>query len=157
MEDCVLSFYTRRALAPVAFTCCLTLLAGAAEALTLQRLAAGIDLGGVAAAKSPAMTVPTAAATTAGVFQLTVPASIDLLGPATEVRIGVPTECDVSIEVADETGAPLCLAQVHMRAGWQKVGFSGRDMAGRLLPNGVYYYTVTADGTSRTTRVTISR
>lgn len=152
-----MSVNIRRAVAPAAFTCCLTLLSGAAEALTLQRLAAGIDLGGVAAAKSPAMTVPSAAAATAGVFQLSVPPSIDLLGPTTEVRIGVPSECDVTIEVADESGAPLCLAQAHMRAGWQKLGFSGRDMRGHALPNGVYYYTITADGTSRTARVTINR
>lgn len=147
----------RRTLAPVAFACCFVCLTGAAEAFTLQRIAATIDLSGVAAANRPVGAVPTLAATSAGVFQLTLPPSIELLAPSTEVRIGVPTECDVTIEVADESGAPLCLAQAHMRAGWQKLGFSGRDTQGRSLPNGTYYYTITAEGTSRTARVTINR
>ena len=71
--------------------------------------------------------------------------------------MGIPAECDVTIEVADDAGAPLFLAEVHMPAGWQKLGFSGRDALGRLLPNGIYYYTLTADGTSRTTRVVVKQ
>jgi len=86
-----------------------------------------------------------------------IPQSIDLVGPITELRVGIPAECDVTIEVADDAGAPLFLADVHMLAGWQKLGFSGRDALGNPLPNGVYYYTLTADGTSRTTRVTVKR
>ena len=44
-----------------------------------------------------------------------------------------------------------------MPAGWQKIGFSARDASGKMLPNGTYYYTLTADGTSRTTRVVVNR
>jgi len=158
VEDSILSHNARRALAPVIIAVfAITCLTGASEALTLQRLAASIDLSGVAAAQRPLLTVPPASVSGAGLLQLTVPASIELIAPSTEVRIGIPSECDVTIEVADESGAPLFLAQAHMRAGWQKLGFSGRDEQGHLLSNGVYYYTVTADGTSRTARVTINR
>jgi hypothetical protein len=37
------------------------------------------------------------------------------------------------------------------------VAFSGRDSKGGMLPNGTYYYTVTADGISRTMRVVVNR
>jgi hypothetical protein len=40
----------------------------------------------------------------------------------------------VTIEVADDAGAPLFLAEVHMLQGWQKVAFSGRDSSGAMLP-----------------------
>jgi hypothetical protein len=133
----------------------LTCLTGASEAFTLQRIAASVDFGGVAAATHR----PSAANAGAPgvVASLSVPAAIELLAPITEIRIGIPCECDVTIEVADESGAPLFLAQAHMPAGWQKVGFSGRDVQGNMLANGVYYYTVTADGYSQTSRVTINR
>jgi hypothetical protein len=130
----------------------MTCLSGASEAFTLQRIAATIDLTGVAAAhRIPALDVPGAIA------RLTLPDVIELSAPCTEIQIGVPVECTLTIEIADESGAPLCLAEAHMPAGWQKVGFSGRDASGNPLPNGVYFYTVTADGYSRTTQVRISR
>lgn len=142
-----MSHSVRRALAPVVCFCALTALTGASEAFTLQRIAAAIDLTGVASARR----APSSE------MELTLPEAIQLSAPCTEVPIGVGAECDVTIEIADESGAPLYLAQAHMRAGVQKVGFSGRDERGNPLANGVYFYTVTADGCSRTTRVTINR
>lgn len=125
------------------------------HAFTLQRLAAAVDVSHFAASGS--FTLPPSGLAANVPARLVVPPSIDLLGPTTEFQIGVPAECDVTIEVADDAGAPLFLAEVHMPAGWQKLGFSARDTNGHPLPNGVYYYTITADGTSRTTRVTVSR
>lgn len=128
----------------------------ASHAFALQRLAAAVDISNVAASGT---TSPLPAGTLAVNVpsRLVVPASIDLLGPTTEVRVGIPAECDVTIEVADDAGAPLFLAEVHMPAGWQKLGFSARDALGKPLANGIYYYTLTADGTSRTTRVVVNR
>jgi hypothetical protein len=117
-------------------------------------MAAAVDVSRFAASGIPVAATNLAANVPA---RLMVPASIDLLGPTTELRVGIPSECDVTIEVADDAGAPLFLAEVHMPAGWQKLGFSGRDTQGHPLPNGVYYYTLSADGASRTTRVNVNR
>jgi hypothetical protein len=127
----------------------------ATHAFALQRLAAAIDASHFAAAGSIAL--PSSGFTANVPSRLVVPPSIDLLGPTTELRVGIPAECDVTIEVADDAGAPIFLAEVHMPAGWQKIGFSARDASGKMLPNGTYYYTLTADGTSRTTRVVVNR
>jgi hypothetical protein len=129
-------------------------IAGRSEAFALQRMAAVIDLSRVA---SGVVSLPASQLIASVPQQLVVPASIDLAGPFTEIRVGLPCECDVTIEVADDAGAPLFLAECHMPQGWQKVAFSGRDASGAMLPNGTYYYTVTADGISRTMRVVVKR
>jgi hypothetical protein len=128
--------------------------AGRSDAFVLQRMAGAIDLSRFA---SGAVSLPSSALIASVPQQLVTPATIDLMGPITDVSVGIPTECDVTIEVADDAGAPLFLAEVHMPQGWQKVAFSGRDSKGGMLPNGTYYYTVTADGISRTTRVVVNR
>lgn len=129
-------------------------IAGRSEAFALQRMAAVIDLSRVT---SGVVSLPSSQLIASVPQQLVVPASIDLVGPLTEIRVGFPCECDVTIEVADDAGAPLFLAECHMPQGWQKVAFSGRDASGALLANGTYYYTVTADGISRTMRVVVKR
>jgi hypothetical protein len=158
VEDYSLSHTARYALAPVAFVFgCVLCFAGTSEAFTLHRLAAAIDMSGVAAASNNDLAVSTGDAASGLPNRLTLPSTIELDGPSTEIRVGIPRDCDLSIEVSDQTGAPLFLALAHMHAGWQKVGFSGRDTQGRSLVNGIYYYTLTADGYSRTTQVTINR
>ena len=142
----------------VSIFCTAAFLVGQAStsgAFTLQRMAAAVDMSQVAASGS--VTIPASGLAVNVPARLVVPPSIDLLGPTTELRVGIPIECDVTIEVADDAGAPLFLAEVHMPAGWQKIGFSARDALGNLLANGTYYYTLTADGTSRTTRVVVNR
>ena len=125
---------------------------GRSHAFALQRLAEAIDVSRFA----------TGALTPTGdpgdfPLRLETPTFINLSGPSTELRVGIPTACDVTVEVADDAGAPLFMAEMHMPAGWQKIGFSARNATGGLLPNGTYFYTVTADGTSRTTRVVVNR
>lgn len=129
-------------------------IAGRSEAFALERMAMAVDLGRFA---TSAMSLPTSPLVANAPAQLIVPPAIDLSGPITDVRVGIPVECDVTIEVADDAGSPLFLTEVHMPQGWQKVAFSGRDASGAMLPNGTYYYTVTADGNSRTTRVVVNR
>jgi hypothetical protein len=127
----------------------------ASHAFTMQRLAAAIDVSQFAGGT---ISLPSSGLVGANIpAGLSIPATVNLLGPITELRVGIPSECDVTIEVADDAGAPLFLAQMHMPAGWQKIGFSARDAEGNLLPNGTYYYTLTADGISRTTRVVVNR
>jgi hypothetical protein len=125
------------------------------HSFTMQRLAAAIDVSQYAGGT---ISLPASGLMTANIPSgLSIPATINLLGPTVELRVGIPRACDVTIEVADDAGSPLFLAQAHMPAGWQKIGFSARDSQGNLLPNGTYYYTVTADGISRTTRVIVDR
>ncbi len=128
--------------------------AGRSDAFALQRMAGAVDLSRFA---SGVVSLPSSQLIASVPQQLVVPATLDLAGPFAELRVGIPSECDVTIEVADDAGAPLFLAEVHMPQGWQKVAFSGRDSKGAMLPNGTYYYTVTADGISRTTRVVVAR
>ncbi len=129
-------------------------IAGRSGAFTLERMAGAIDLSRFA---SGVVSLPSSQLIASIPQQLVVPASVNLAGPIAELRVGFPCECDVTIEVADDAGAPLFLAECHMPQGWQKVAFSGRDASGAMLPNGTYYYTVTADGISRTTRVLVNR
>jgi hypothetical protein len=129
-------------------------IAARSDAFALQRMAAAIDLS---RATSGAVSLPSSQLIASIPQELVIPASINLDGPLTDVNVGIPSECNVTIEVADDAGAPLFLAEVHMPQGWQKVAFSARDSKGAMLPNGTYYYTVTADGISRTTRVVVNR
>jgi hypothetical protein len=160
LEDFKLPFCMRRQLAPAAFitlSVALSFSARDAQATSLPRLAASLDLSHLAAAVaadvSPAadelkLAVPT---------RTVLPTSVELLGATTEVQIGLPHEADLAIEVTDESGALVCNAQVHMPAGWQKVCFSGRAHNGSPLPNGVYFYRVTVDGDVMVSRVVINR
>jgi hypothetical protein len=129
-------------------------IASRSEAFALERMAGAIDLSRVT---SGVVSLPSSQLIASIPQQLEVPASISLNGPLTDIRVGIPAECDMTIEVADDAGAPLFLAECHMPQGWQKVAFSGRDAKGAMLPNGTYYYTVTADGISRTMRVVVNR
>ncbi len=129
---------------------------GTARAFTLQHIAAGIDVSGLAAsgsgvsslANEVSLAVPT---------RLMVPPTVQLVSASTEIRLGIPNESDVDIEVADESGQVVSSARVHMPEGWQKVGFSGHDMHGRELPNGVYFYRVLVGDDVLTARIVINR
>ncbi len=153
---------TRRLLAPVAFLFPVILcgFAPGVCASALPRLAAALDLSQIASAS-----VVSGSGATALVDEMmlavptrtVLPASVELLGPTTEVRIGLAHESDMNIVVTNEIGAEVCTAQVHMPAGWQKIGFSGRGADGRPLPNGVYFYRVSVDDDVMVTRVVINR
>lgn len=86
-----------------------------------------------------------------------VPATVDLTSQSTEIEVRIPAECDVEIQVVDESGMRVYGARVHMPTGTQKLAFSGHDSQGRALPNGVYYYSVVAGDDVSTMRVTIAR
>ncbi len=76
----------------------------------------------------------------------------------TDLQIGLPADSDLSIEVFDVAGRRV-RAQVlgNQKAGWRKVPFDGRDGTGRALPSGVYFYKVTAKGTTVTNKMVIAR
>jgi FlgD Ig-like domain len=77
---------------------------------------------------------------------------------STEMEIGLPADTDVKIEVYDVAGRLVRAQTVAQQAkGWRKVPFDGRDDAGKPLTSGVYFYRVTANGTTVTRKMVIAR
>ena len=144
---CVLSSLLVTGFAPAAHC---TVLPRLVAMLDLSQLASGIVAGSGASALVDEMMLAVPARTT-------LPATVELLGPTTEVRIGLPHEADMDVEVTDEAGTVVCSARVHMPAGWQKIAFSGHGPHGKPLPNGVYFYRVAVLGDVTVTRVVINR
>jgi hypothetical protein len=76
----------------------------------------------------------------------------------TELRVGLPAVSDLSIEVFDVAGRRVhSQSLAHEAAGWQTIPFDGRDDAGHSLASGVYFYRVTANGTTVTNKMVIAR
>jgi hypothetical protein len=79
-------------------------------------------------------------------------------GGLTELRIGLPEDADVTLEVYDVLGRRVYeRTWPRMERGWTSVGFAGRDAEGRLLPSGVYFYRVSAGGEVRSRKMVIRR
>ena len=77
---------------------------------------------------------------------------------STELQIGLPATGDISVEIYDVAGRRVrTLAVKGARAGWQNVSFSGRDDTGQSLASGVYFYRVSANGTTVTNKMVIAR
>jgi hypothetical protein len=147
-----LSIHTRSALVVTLCACAAVCLASSSRAFTLHHIAASLDLSRLASA-----TPSNPGDATINVAHPVVPAAVELTSHSTEIEVHIPAECDVEIQVVDESGSRVCGARVHMPAGTQKVAFSGHDARGRALPNGVYYYSVVAGDAFSTMRVTIAR
>jgi hypothetical protein len=77
---------------------------------------------------------------------------------ATELRVGLPANSDVSIDVFDVAGRRVrTKAFVRQQAGWRTIPFDGRDDRGRSLASGVYFYRVSAGGKTVTNKMVIAR
>jgi hypothetical protein len=76
----------------------------------------------------------------------------------TEIEIGLPAASAVEIEVYDVAGRRVRSQSLpHQAAGWQRVGFDGRNDRGQPLSSGVYFCRVTANGTTVTRKMVITR
>ena len=76
----------------------------------------------------------------------------------TDVRIGLPANGDVSLEVFDVGGRRVRTQSLMQQpAGWQRVRFDGRNDRGQPLTSGVYFYRVSAGGTTVTHKMVIAR
>lgn len=73
------------------------------------------------------------------------------------VSDGVGAEAIVNIDVFDVTGRLVRATTSRESAGAQRFGFDGRDHAGRMLPSGVYFYRVKANGETITRKMVIAR
>ncbi len=77
---------------------------------------------------------------------------------ATDLRVQLPADADVSIDVYDVAGRRVRSQElVHLGAGWRTIHFDGRGDDGRPLASGVYFYRVTANGTATTRKLVITR
>ncbi len=86
------------------------------------------------------------------------PNSPNPFGSSTEVRVGLPHEADVRLDVFDVAGRRVASRDAgRMNAGWVRIGFDGRDDRGRALASGVYFYRVTAGRETTTHRMVIGR
>jgi hypothetical protein len=76
----------------------------------------------------------------------------------TELRVGLPAQADVRVDVFDVAGRRVASRDVGRRsAGWQSVRFDGRDDAGRQLPSGVYFYRIRAGSETLTRKMVLHR
>jgi predicted lipoprotein with Yx(FWY)xxD motif len=76
----------------------------------------------------------------------------------TELRIGLLSESNVSVEVYDVAGHRVRVQSLGTQsAGWNAIPFDGRDDAGHALVSGVYFYRFTANGTTVSRKMVITR
>jgi len=76
----------------------------------------------------------------------------------TDLQIGLPAPSDVQVEIYDVAGRRVStLGLKQASAGWKSIPFSGRDSEGRALSSGVYFYRVTANGSTVTRKMVLAR
>jgi hypothetical protein len=76
----------------------------------------------------------------------------------TEFQVGLPAPSDVTVEIYDVAGRRVGSLSVRdAAAGWQRIPFAGRDDRGGALASGVYFYRITANGSTVTRKMVIAR
>jgi hypothetical protein len=75
---------------------------------------------------------------------------------STTLRIGLPRDAQVAIDVFDVAGRRVLGRSLRLGAGWRDVAIDARSEFGPL-PSGVYFYRVTAAGETRTRKMVIER
>ncbi len=77
---------------------------------------------------------------------------------STRLRIGLPAEADVRLDVFDVAGRRVLAREIgRLNAGWRDLAFDGRDERGQPLASGVYFYRVTAGRETMTHKMVIGR
>lgn len=75
---------------------------------------------------------------------------------STTLRFALPRASDVTVDIVDIAGARVArLERSGLSAGPHEIVFDGRDASGRQLPNGAYFYRVTAGGDVATRRMVL--
>ena len=79
-------------------------------------------------------------------------------GNMTDLQIGLPSASKVDVVVYDIAGRRVrTMTSRFASAGWKSIPFDGRDNAGNPLASGVYFYRVSASGTTITNKMVITR
>jgi len=103
--------------------------------------------------------IPTAVGDTPALTRLTLDGNFpNPFGHTTELRIGLPRESAIRLDVFDAAGRRVATRDVpRAAAGWQRIAFDGRDGRGRTLASGVYFGRITAAGETKTMKLVIQR
>jgi hypothetical protein len=76
----------------------------------------------------------------------------------TTIYYALPSDEDISLKIYNILGQEVrTLESGHKKAGPHSVTFDTRDSKGKLLPQGVYFYRLTAGDRSRTRKITLLR
>jgi hypothetical protein len=75
----------------------------------------------------------------------------------TEIQLRLRVASSIDVEVYDVAGRRVRAQSFARGEGLQWLPFDGRDEAGRLLPSGVYFYRVSANGQTVTSKMVIAR
>ena len=77
----------------------------------------------------------------------------------TMIRFGLPEKSVVTIKIFDLAGREVAklLEKVEMPPGLHQRVWDGRDARGRLVPNGIYFYRLTAGSEVRTMKMMVIR
>jgi hypothetical protein len=75
-----------------------------------------------------------------------------------QITFGLPRESDVSLKVYNLMGREVkTLVSGHEKAGWQTVSWDAKDLSGRPVPGGVYFFRLEVQGWSLTRRAVVLR
>ncbi len=76
----------------------------------------------------------------------------------TRIEFNLPEPSFLMLDVYDVRGRRVFTdRRGEMKAGWQQMQFNGRDVAGQLLPSGVYFYRVATNAGSVSDKMVIAR
>jgi hypothetical protein len=78
---------------------------------------------------------------------------------ATMIRFGLPEQSVVTLRILDLTGREIAtlLDKVELPPGRHQHGWDGRDISGRVVPNGIYFYRLAAGNVVRTMKMIVVR
>jgi len=78
--------------------------------------------------------------------------------PATEIRFNIPKTSNVKMVVYDIMGRVVrTLVDQKMEAGSHRISWNGRDLAGKTVSSGVYFYHIQAEGFVATNKMTLMK
>jgi hypothetical protein len=77
---------------------------------------------------------------------------------STSIRLELPQHADVSVTIYDVRGRRVVtLEEVGLVAGENTIMWNGRDEVGRLVPSGIYFYSLQSAGITRTRKMVLLR
>lgn len=78
--------------------------------------------------------------------------------PVTEIRYGLPSDCQVKIEVYNALGQKVAtIADGRQKAGYKLAAWDGRDTGGKEVYSGVYFYKLQAGSFTEVKKMVLLR
>jgi hypothetical protein len=103
-----------------------------------------VDLDGKAVMQGP-VSATLASPTEKPIKFMLIQNSPNPFNPGTEIKYGLPSDCQVKLEVYNALGQKVAtIADGHEKAGYKLSAWDGRDARGKEVPSGVYFYRLQA-------------